>query len=58
MKYFAFINGLKGPEGQFFPEVPMSGEGKQKYKYLFGPVQVEDELTLNEAILKFKDKAS
>jgi hypothetical protein len=54
-QYFAFIPGLRGPEGQIFNEIPVSGNGKRTQTYLFGPVEVADE-KLDSLILKFKDQ--
>jgi hypothetical protein len=57
MKYFCFISGLRGPEGQILhSEVPKNGNGKPQQDYLFGPEPIEDSMSLNEAILKFKDR--
>ena len=58
MKFFAFIAGLKGPEGQIFDETPKDGSGKPKQVYLFGPEKIENDMTLDQAILKFKDKVA
>lgn len=55
-RYFVFAKDLRGPEGQIFHDyLPTTGEGKKKDEYLFGPVEIQDE-TLNECVLKFKDK--
>jgi hypothetical protein len=56
-RYFAFNQGLRGPEGQTFAEIPVNGNGKPQQSYLFGPVEVGSE-SLDELILKFKDKLS
>ena len=59
MKYFVFIKGLRGPEGQLLSELPVTGEGKDKQTYLFGPHKLKDgdeNRNLDYLILKFKDK--
>lgn len=57
-KYFVFINGLRGPEGQILNELPTDGNGKFSQQTLFQAKLTPDEekLSLDELILKFKDK--
>lgn len=55
-RYFAFVAGLRGAEGQIFDEMPFTGEGAKKVTYLFGPVVIDASETLDDCILKFKDK--
>ena len=48
MKTFIFIWGLKGPEGQLlYEDCPMP-------KNVLFKTEVEDSLTLDQAVLKFK----
>jgi len=54
-RYFVFIPGLRGLEGQILNELPTTGEGTKKVNYLFGPELIDDE-TLDECIFKFKDR--
>ena len=49
MKTFIFIPGLRGPEGQFIYD-----EGIAPAKKVLFKTEVEDSLTLDQAILKFK----
>lgn len=55
-RYFVFIQGMRNPEAQILYEMPFTGEGKKTVKYLFGPQEIGDHETLDECILKFKDK--
>lgn len=54
-RYFVFLQGMREPEGQIIYGFPHSGEGQKIVKYLFGPVEIQDE-TLSECIEKYNDK--
>lgn len=58
-KYFIFKNGYKGPEGQIiYGDDYVNGSGKSTLNEIF-KVKLEGidiELSLDELILKFKDK--
>ena len=49
MKTFIFISGLRGPEGQFIYDEEIAPAKKVLFK-----AEVDDNLTLDQAILKFK----
>lgn len=58
-KYFVWLSGMRGPEAQLWPEKPMNGNGKPTLTPLFEHELTSEEsaLSLDDLILKFKDKA-
>lgn len=58
-KYFVFIKGSRGPEGQILSEMPITGEGKSNQKFLYGPRELgtlEELCSLDSLIEKFREK--
>jgi len=58
-KYFVWLTGLRGPEAQIWHGQPITGEGKSKVSPIFQQklTDEEEKLSLDQLILKFKEKA-
>lgn len=57
-KFFVWLNGSLGPEEQIWHDMPKDGNGKLRQTSLFQHQldESEENLSLDELILKFKDK--
>lgn len=55
MKYFAWITGLRGPEGQLWYNEPVDGNGKPRLEVIFKIKLTEEEekLSLDELRIKY-----
>jgi len=58
-KYFVWLIGLRGPEAQIWHDQPPTGEGKSRVSPIFQQelTDEEEKLSLDQLILKFKEKA-